>query len=728
MCTRGLLLLCFPPFLASAQVNVAVDLLSEGEGQLPPVSSIVCVDVLVDVATTDVWTASGLHGETLAGVTLIYAHDPDSGDVILTNPGVEHRFTTFFSKPRGRDAAARFTNGRASFAGPYCELSPNPPTATDSEIDIAWFANPPETPNSLSADGAIFRVALDVSATAVPAQFFQVFTGEVAPPGTTVVFRSVCSESHPGLVSATFDVPGLTGLNWGVAYTPPPLRACCLPNGTCQDLREIDCVATGGTPNAAGLTCAQSAPTIQQQPSSLTTLAGETAGLTVAAVGEPPFTFQWYKAGVPLVDGGRIAGSTNATLSINPVQPSDAGAYHVTITHACVAVTSNVATLGVTPNCSPDSLLPILLISSRVTNSVIAYRGVTGDLPLTIADSQDGLDFPNSLAVDGNGHVFVGNVGTNSILEFDIRTGNRLRQFSDPFLNAPDGLLLHPAANPTSILVSSFARNSVEQFSLATGLWMQTFVPPGAGEPGGAPLSGPAGLAHAANGDVLVASQGTHKVFRYDAVTRAYAGTAAQGNGLIAPEKMLLDPLGNLLVASFSSGQVLRFAPNGTFLGVFVASGSGGLTNPGDLAWAPSGNLLVSDRFGSVMQYNGQTGAFVSVFVASGSGGLNQPTDIAFAYLCDTDCNANAQLDQWDLRPGGPSRDVNHNGTPDECEDCLGDLTGDDLVGLDDLAILLSHFGTASGARYEDGDISGDGAVSLQDLADLLAVFGRDCN
>src|SRR5262245_32534682 len=111
MRARGLLSLPFLTFVANAQVIVSVDALSEGEGQLPPTPSIVCVDVIVDVANTDVWTASGLHGEALGGATLIYSHDPDSGDVILTNPGVENRFITFFSKPRGRDATARFTNG-----------------------------------------------------------------------------------------------------------------------------------------------------------------------------------------------------------------------------------------------------------------------------------------------------------------------------------------------------------------------------------------------------------------------------------------------------------------------------------------------------------------------------------------------------------------------------------------------------------------------------------------
>ena len=43
------------------------------------------------------------------------------------------------------------------------------------------------------------------------------------------------------------------------------------------------------------------------------------------------------------------------------------------------------------------------------------------------------------------------------------------------------------------------------------------------------------------------------------------------------------------------------------------------------------------------------------------------------------------------------------------------------------MAILLSNFGTPSGALPEDGDIDGDGDVDLGDLAVLLSQFGTVC-
>lgn len=58
---------------------------------------------------------------------------------------------------------------------------------------------------------------------------------------------------------------------------------------------------------------------------------------------------------------------------------------------------------------------------------------------------------------------------------------------------------------------------------------------------------------------------------------------------------------------------------------------------------------------------------------------------------------------------------------------CPGDVDGNAVVDLGDLAILLAHFGAASGATLADGDLDGDGDVDLQDLTTLLANFGTTC-
>ncbi|MCC6492596.1 MAG: VCBS repeat-containing protein, partial [Pirellulales bacterium] len=59
--------------------------------------------------------------------------------------------------------------------------------------------------------------------------------------------------------------------------------------------------------------------------------------------------------------------------------------------------------------------------------------------------------------------------------------------------------------------------------------------------------------------------------------------------------------------------------------------------------------------------------------------------------------------------------------------DCPGDVNGSGAVDLSDLAILLAHFGTPSGATFADGDLDGDGDVDLGDLAMMLSSFGTVC-
>jgi hypothetical protein len=57
---------------------------------------------------------------------------------------------------------------------------------------------------------------------------------------------------------------------------------------------------------------------------------------------------------------------------------------------------------------------------------------------------------------------------------------------------------------------------------------------------------------------------------------------------------------------------------------------------------------------------------------------------------------------------------------------CPADLDGDHVVGLGDLTILLSNFGT-TGASAADGDLTGEGDVDLGDLTILLSEFGEPC-
>jgi hypothetical protein len=82
-------------------------------------------------------------------------------------------------------------------------------------------------------------------------------------------------------------------------------------------------------------------PTITAQPQSRTNVAGTLATFGASATGSVPLSFQWQ------FNGANIGGATDSNLTLNNVQPTDAGNYRVVVTNSAGSVTSAVAVLTV---------------------------------------------------------------------------------------------------------------------------------------------------------------------------------------------------------------------------------------------------------------------------------------------------------------------------------------------------------------------------------------------
>ena len=93
------------------------------------------------------------------------------------------------------------------------------------------------------------------------------------------------------------------------------------------------------------------APAITNPPQSLTVVSGQTAIFAVTATGTAPLSYQWKK------DGINVPGATGSTLTLSNTQLSSAGVYTVTVTNGSGSITSQAATLTVTPLESPPILL-----------------------------------------------------------------------------------------------------------------------------------------------------------------------------------------------------------------------------------------------------------------------------------------------------------------------------------------------------------------------------------
>jgi hypothetical protein len=109
----------------------------------------------------------------------------------------------------------------------------------------------------------------------------------------------------------------------------------------------------GSVTSSVAVLTVVSFPTIIVPPTNQTVGLGSIVTFAVTAVGTSPLSYQWQMNGTTLVNGGRIGGATNTTLTITNAQTSDDGGYTVIVTNSVGSVTS-----------SPPAVLTVLTLPS----------------------------------------------------------------------------------------------------------------------------------------------------------------------------------------------------------------------------------------------------------------------------------------------------------------------------------------------------------------------------
>src|SRR4029079_3559565 len=182
-------------------------------------------------------------------------------------------------------------------------------------------------------------------------------------------------------------------------------------------------------------------------------------------------------------------------------------------------VTPNGSTFG--PDGNGDGVQD-LYVSSRDTDAILRYDGVTGAFISTFVPSGGGgLDLPTCLAFSPNGHLFVSSETLGMVFEYDG---------SGAFLRVPVSGLTHGATPPA--------------YSLTFG----------------------------ADGNLYIANSGADEILRFDGANLTTFVSAGSG-GLDRPRRAVFGPDGNLYVASTDSRQVLRFnGQTGAFISVFATN------------------------------------------------------------------------------------------------------------------------------------------------------------
>jgi len=268
-----------------------------------------------------------------------------------------------------------------------------------------------------------------------------------------------------------------------------------------------------------------------------------------------------------------------------------------------------------------------LLVTSRNSNNVLRYDGVTGQfMDEFIAAGSGGLKSPGGMALGTDGLVYVAshNLGQASILRYDARTGAFMDVFTTAQPHAPY-IDLRFAADGNLYASSEDGASNVQRFEGHTGAFLGDFLLGGSNRG--------IGIAFDTDGDLYVSNYLSDSIDLYDGVTGAFkrpfvANASAYGLGLSTG--MIFDAEGELYVCGWNSKAIYQFdGTTGQFIKTFVTPGSGGLQAPAQAVFGPDGSLYVSDFGGNqVLRYDGRTGGFLGVF--GSGGGLARPVDMVF--------------------------------------------------------------------------------------------------
>lgn len=241
----------------------------------------------------------------------------------------------------------------------------------EADTGYTFFANLPD------ATRAALRVVVDgQTATGAPVIVAQP-AGQSAPVGGLATFSVTANGDAPLSYQWLKDDTEIAGAT-SATFTISAVQAA--------DAATYTVVVTNGvgsvTSTGADLVVTGLPPLIQDQPVSRTVAAGSSVSFNVTAAGSPPFTYQWRKGGFNLANSATVSGVTTPALTLTNVQAADIDAYDVVVTNDVSGVTSNVATLSVTPAAPVVTSAPAnqaLAPGSTATFTVVA----TGTSPLS---------------------------------------------------------------------------------------------------------------------------------------------------------------------------------------------------------------------------------------------------------------------------------------------------------------------------------------------------------
>jgi hypothetical protein len=141
-------------------------------------------------------------------------------------------------------------------------------------------------------------------------------------------------------------------------------------------------------------------PEVTRQPTNITVAVGGSATFSLAAIGDPPLTYQWFFNVIYPIEG-----ATNTVLTLTNLQPSDSGTYQAEITNPADTVNTHEAVLQV--KFPPTITAPPASLVVTQGNTAAFDVSVSGDPPF---EYQWFFNETNALADATNSSLALANV------------------------------------------------------------------------------------------------------------------------------------------------------------------------------------------------------------------------------------------------------------------------------------------------------------------------------
>ncbi|MBX7150948.1 hypothetical protein K1X84_04870 [bacterium] len=262
-----------------------------------------------------------------------------------------------------------------------------------------------------------------------------------------------------------------------------------------------------------------------------------------------------------------------------------------------------------------DQSLQDMYVSSRGTNAVILFDGVTGEyIRDFVPNGSGGLNLTQDVLFGDDGNLLVSGRGNSAIKKYNSSTGDYIGNFTSGYtLDQPTKISLSPTG---TLLVSQWGtiKTGVAEFDASTGVFIREIIPA---------LN--LGMDHVwdADSNLYVVSYGSQDVRKYD--TSGNFLNVLISSGLQGPVNLWFNnDFSILYIVNWTNGTVGKYMPSGTFISTFIS----GLNTVEGFAFDDAGHLYLCE-WGSnrIKQYDYATGNFIKIF---STGHVVQPNSIAF--------------------------------------------------------------------------------------------------